>query len=508
MTKAPRFSWLAALVIVIALGIVLWPLFHPGFFASDDGEWMVIRLSAFYQSLAGGQFPVRFLGRLNNSYGYPVANFLYPGFLYIGSMLHLAGMSFPIAVKFIFGASVAGGTVALYAALRTRFRTTPSLLGTLSFVFAPYLLYDLYHRGSVGEILAFGAATLVILALTRNLAWVFAPAVGFMIVSHNTTALIVGAAIVFLLAVHPERLRMLLSGLLGIGMSAFFWLPALVEKNFVRFDAVSVSDPSRYFIDFEHAGLLGLGTVLALAMTVRRYKQLTRNDRIFFWLTVAGLSLSLTMSFPLWDIPLLGKLVQFPYRFMALPVLFGSWVVAFAAEQLKGWRFMLFTGLLAGVWLMIAVPYLWNVEHVNREEGFYTTNEGTTTVANEYMPRWVTQIPTRRSVETLEVVSGDAQLSTRTFASENITVEINAKEVSLIQINKIYYPGWGVTIDNQRVPIDYRNSFGVMQVDVPKGTHTLAASFRETPFRFSADLVSLASLCIYVVIFGRRRTHT
>lgn len=70
------------------------PLMRSGFFITDDGEWMIIRLSAFYQSLADGQFPVRFLGRLNNSYGYPVSNFLYPGFLYLGSLLHILGASF------------------------------------------------------------------------------------------------------------------------------------------------------------------------------------------------------------------------------------------------------------------------------------------------------------------------------------------------------------------------------------------------------------------------------
>ena len=87
-------------VILMSL-LVLWPLLRHGFYISDDGEWMVIRLSAFYQSLAEGQFPVRFLGRLNNSYGYPVANFLYPGFLYIGSLLHFLGLSFVNSVKII-----------------------------------------------------------------------------------------------------------------------------------------------------------------------------------------------------------------------------------------------------------------------------------------------------------------------------------------------------------------------------------------------------------------------
>src|SRR3990167_1912376 len=91
--------------ILVASMIVLWPLARLGFFVSDDGEWMIIRLSAFYQSLAEGQFPVRFLGRLNHSYGYPVANFLYPGFLYIGSVIHRIGFSFVDSIKLILGGS-------------------------------------------------------------------------------------------------------------------------------------------------------------------------------------------------------------------------------------------------------------------------------------------------------------------------------------------------------------------------------------------------------------------
>ena len=64
-------------------------LLHPGFFVTDDGNWMIIRFSAFYETLRSGQFPVRFLYRLNNSYGYPVADFLYPLFMYLGVFFHI-----------------------------------------------------------------------------------------------------------------------------------------------------------------------------------------------------------------------------------------------------------------------------------------------------------------------------------------------------------------------------------------------------------------------------------
>src|SRR5690606_8877612 len=60
-------------------------LFREGFFLSDDGEWMVIRFSAFYQTLLDGQIPPRFFGRLNHGFGYPIGTFLYPAFFYFAT---------------------------------------------------------------------------------------------------------------------------------------------------------------------------------------------------------------------------------------------------------------------------------------------------------------------------------------------------------------------------------------------------------------------------------------
>src|SRR3989344_5826180 len=126
--RVPLIVWIIAIVLMSA--VVLWPIMRPGFFISDDGEWMIIRLSAFYQSLAEGQFPVRFLGRLNHSYGYPVANFLYPGFLYIGSVLRFLGFSFVGAVKIILASSVIGAALFLFASLRRSFSRASSFVGT------------------------------------------------------------------------------------------------------------------------------------------------------------------------------------------------------------------------------------------------------------------------------------------------------------------------------------------------------------------------------------------
>src|SRR5690348_11373513 len=101
--KSTLFFTILVCVLIIP---AIFSLFHGGFFQTDDGTWMVIRFSAFYEALRSGQFPVRFLPRLNFGYGYPVADFLYPLFMYIGLPIHVVGFGFVNTIKIIFGLSV------------------------------------------------------------------------------------------------------------------------------------------------------------------------------------------------------------------------------------------------------------------------------------------------------------------------------------------------------------------------------------------------------------------
>src|SRR3989344_9659667 len=112
-------------------------LLHSGFPLTDDGNWMVIRLSAFYENLRDGQFPVRFLSRLNHGYGYPVSDFLYPGFLYLGSLVHILGFSFVNSVKIILGLSLILSAIFSFLWLRKIFDEIPAFIGSLIYLYFP-----------------------------------------------------------------------------------------------------------------------------------------------------------------------------------------------------------------------------------------------------------------------------------------------------------------------------------------------------------------------------------
>lgn len=497
--------WVTLLVLAAAVVWVSQPLFRPGFFVSDDGGWMIIRLSAFYQSLREGQFPVRFLGRLNYGYGYPVANFLYPGFMYIGTLIHFFGVSFIDTVKIILGSSILVGAVFTFLWLKKYFTSVASAVGAIGFVFAPYLLFDVYHRGSVGEVLALAAAAIGLYSIAARKRWLFGLAIPLLILAHNSLALLFIALFGAYITVLGLWQEYFVTFGLGIGMAAFFWLPAIYERKYVIFDSVAVANPNDYFITMTNMGLLGAAGIIAAASSLFLKKKL-QKEKIFF-LVVLSLTIILVLpiSALIWRIPLLTHIIQFPYRLLSVSLLCAAWLMAYSINAVKKPFQLIFIGVFVGLGIWSTLGAIHSVAYVNEPDGYYTTNEATTTVADEYMPRWVSIKPTTHANARLLFYKGRGVIKVNTMNSQTIDIVLSAAEDSIIQVNTLYYPGWGATIDDTKVHIDYSNSEDVMRIFVPAGNHHVVVSFRETISRFIADCLSLASLIVYVVFLRLAR---
>lgn len=495
------FPWL---LIAIALVVILFPLTRLGFFVSDDGDWMIIRLSAFYQSLREGQFPVRFLGRLNNSYGYPVSNFLYPGFLYIGSILHATGLPFIVAIKVILASSITGTAFFIYAWLRKYFEPLASSMGSISFVTFPYIGFDLYTRGSVGELLAFLAAGMCL----YSIAWVkrplFALSVLFLLVSHNSLALIFS---VFLLTylIHTGMLKIfLVPSFIGIGMASFFWLPAFIERSLTLFDSVKIAESTSYFLSIKTLYLVGS----ALFVCGLSRLAWARNSRTIFFLCWAAVAIFLAspLSGIFWNVSLMNLLFQFPFRFLSiLAVCIPFILAAIFQASLKKHR-ALIIALFVVVWLSDSLRTLTWFHPTKISEESYVTNEATTTVHDEYLPRWVSVREPQRAPQRIVFYEGDGVITPKIYTGHTFRVTVDALVDSVLQINTIYYPGWGIAIDNTGVEIDYDNPSGLMRVAVSKGKHTVEVAFRETFTRFIIDCISFLSVLWFIIFSLKKRT--
>lgn len=483
----------AITILIIVAFIILTPLFRSGFPVTDDGGWMIIRLSAFYQSLSEGQFPVRFLGRLNNGYGYPVANFLYPGFLYVGSIFHAFGLGYISSVKLIIVLSLSLGSIFLFKLLRTSYTLGPSLMGTLSFLFSPYLLFDIYKRGSVGEILAFLPAFVCFYSINTHRKNLFALAIALLLISHNILALMfLGLIVMYIFMVRKIYLLSYL--VLGIGIASFFWLPALYELRYVAFSNVILSEPSQHIVTAIPWNSAGMVTYLVVMGLLFGKRTLSVSEVFFLIVFILCLVFASSVALFVWSGEILLKFIQFPYRFLALVIFASSHLVAaFFQKYNMRWYFLL---IFLIAWLGTLSPTFSSIRYENHLDSYYATNEATTTIEDEYMPQWVSEKPDKHAQEKMLISKGSGTIYPKIINGSTFEFDVELSQDSELQVNTLYYPGWGVLVDNNFVQINYDNPSGVIKFTVPKGSHSIFGEFRETGIRLFADFVSI--LCIVI----------
>ena len=510
--------WLIALLIIAVPSVIY--LFRPGFFVSDDGNWMIIRFSAFYQALHDGQIPVRVLGRLNFGYGYPVANFLYPGFMYLGVPLKILGFGFIDTIKILFGSSIILSGVFVFYWLRKMFGNMASFIAAIYYMYAPYHLYDLYVRGSLGEVLALAVAPFVFWQIERRSVFWVAIGIGLLLISHNTLALIF-FGLIFLytcLSIYVSKNKKILAKdfivatAAGIGLSAFFTIPAVLELQNVVFSSIAISNPDKYFANINLVVVEILVVCVAIALLIHRKLYVKHRLTVLIAIvSVVTIFLSTQASITAWSfIP--ASFVQFPFRFLSVSIFATAFLLAFLMSLLKSEKFKLLLGLLVIlITIYFSYPYVSQVKMSHENDAFYSTNEATTTVKDEYMPKWVKEKPSSHFDEKIQVVNGDAQVNSVNFDSKNINFKVSSDDISTLRINTIYYPGWTAFINNSPTEISYKNNFGVMELKVPAGNSSVNFEFQETNVRLAADTISIASL-LFIIVYSvslhfRKKQH-
>ncbi len=489
-------------------------LLHKGFFESDDGEWMIIRFSAFYQTLREGQFHPRFLQRLNFEYGYPVANFLYPGFMYLGAPIHLLGFGFVNTIKLILWLSMVSSAIFVFLWLSKIFNKWAAVLGSIVYVYTPYHLYDLYKRGSVGEVLSLAVLPFILWQIEKKSLFWSSIGVAFLILSHNTLSFLFLPLIIVYAVIRSFKknhikltIRNSLSMILfGVGLSIFFWFPALFDLQYTKFSQTTVSNPQEYFVNLSLIGYSSI-VILTLALfSLFKGRPLSRANLVitglFLLISLEGIFLALPISSLLWNI-LPIKFIQFPFRFLSLSLIGLSFLSAFIIHQSKEYAKIFLSVVIVILLAISAFPYLSLSKFFDKGDSFYATNEDTTTVKNEYMPRWVQEQPTQRPSSPVEPQS---LISNFSGNSNNFSFKVAFNKNTTIAVQKVYFPGWKASIDGKVTKIQYENPKGLIIIPVAAGEHIVHVFFEEGGLRVIADIVSFATfigLIIYIILNKR-----
>lgn len=504
-------SKLIFLILVLIVSVpAIFNLLQPGFPLTDDGNWMVIRFSSFYESLKAGQFPVRFLMRLNNGYGYPVADFLYPLFMYLATPFQILGIGFVNSIKAVIILSLFSSSLFSFLWLRKKFDDLSAFVGSFFYTYFPYHLFDVYKRGSVGEVLSLAVLPFVLWQIERNSIFWISTGIALLILSHNSLAALFIPVIVLYMGINlvlskfnkEMFLRYLASLIFGFGMSLFFTLPAMFDLQYTVFNKTSVSDFSQYFSGIELIGLpslLVIGITFILIFTKHIKIKTQKFVSLFLVLSLVSIFLAVSLSSFFWEI-IPVSFIQFPFRFLSLTILSISFLAALVIYVLPKKQKIFMTILFLVTVSIYAYPQLKVSSYQNYPESFYSTNQDTTTVKNEYMPIWVKNIPTSMYTEKVDNLNGQ-ELINLTSTTPNITLfNTYLTKEREIEVNTIYFPGWQAYVNNKKVNINYNNEKGTIRLNLNKGQNDVRVEFKETNIRNISNLISLMFIIGLIII--------
>lgn len=518
-------------------------LFLPGGFTSHDLTHHIVRQIDMDSLLSEGQFPPRWSGELNNGYGYPLFLFNYPLPAFLGEVFHKLGFSFVDCVKAVLFTSMILGELGMYLFLNSLLKSKmAAFLGGVFYLYAPIRFLNVYVSAAVGSALALGILPFVFWSLVeiskggrvkeKGLRWILAGGLFFalLIVAHNVTALIFTPLLLtftFFTEGRKESKRMFLILLLGLGLSAWFWLPAVFEKQYIRFDEIYSGFFKNQFVSIwqllhspwgyglshpqkpepgdmsYQLGLIHIGVILVYGLWLMVYGKKNKDKMLgIFALTTFFLSvfLMLKISEPVWErLPFLS-LVQFPLRFQAISVFSASIAAGLLVKYLP-WRKFIFIALL--VLVIYANRHHWKInEQFNPPPSYYLNLKTTATSYGEHLPKWG-RLMDKSPISKLEFIKGVGRVQVIKDKSAGVLAEVEASTKASLRFNQFYFPGWQVKVDDKLVHIDYLNqaeNYGLPVFDVDAGKHFVLAEFKNTTDRNLADAVSVITVIIIMII--------
>jgi hypothetical protein len=472
---------------------------------------------------------------------YPPLSWMVGGLL--GLMLPWTAV--PGALSFL--VCVASG-VSMFLFAREWLDDRAAVLVGVIYAVNPYQLMVIYERSAFGELVAsiwipgmllFAlrsrggfARNSLLLALQVALIWLTnAPAA---VIASYLLAFVVILRALLLRSVEPI-FRAALATVLGLGLAAFYVLPAAYEQRWVEISS-SLSfwlRPQDNFLfsrvgDTDHDVALRSISVLclmefgALALFAWLAKPLRdRNPglyKILLGISVACILLMFPISNVLWQhLPKLSFL-QFPWRWL---LVFNIVLATFAgASFARAPRFA--WSLLILVPALVAVCYLrfhqvcdpedrvpGILETFDSGSGYMGVYEYAPRGAHyqnihPYTPRIAIQTDKRdQQIVESALIRSCCQLCDAEQYRFTITSNLPTHSVARL----LNYPAWKIEVDGMPYQPEVDRETGRMVIELPAGHHQVSMNFSQTPDRKWGGVISLISVIVALGLWLVSRTH-
>lgn len=509
----------------------------------------------FSEQLLQGELYPRWLTSMNGGFGSPTF-FFYPPLPYyltalfswipeqsllgctplglsISMALILSGMSAYYWLRELTSARYALGIAMLYMVLPYHFLIDLyvrfSFAEFWSFAWMPLILYcsKRISRGEPHGVVGLGISLALLITTHLPTLLIFLPIlIGYSLVAYSSTSRLIACA------------RNGLGIVLGIGLAAIYWLPAMTTQEYVSMPSMYVGflhysnsflsswpTPEHGWSFRRYLMVITVGTSLLGVLAwwwSRRYQAPEVRHESRYWLVVAVLSLGMTLpwSKPIWDLlPMLQK-VQFPWRFNAVLTVAAITLFAFAATTLRtlivhgrsyvirSWALLLATLLLTQLAVGIEPLFFDRLTASDVQKALQVSRSPL-----EYRPRWVpVEQFSKESVNRLGASTPQVQSTPSSvrwqmieWAPRQIHLSISTPQAGTLTLHQYYYPGWIAHVAGRSQPLPLQPSpDGLLQIEVPAGDYPLAITLAPLPEERTGRWISTCTLLLCLLLTGYR----
>ncbi|HUV71533.1 MAG TPA: glycosyltransferase family 39 protein [Clostridia bacterium] len=556
------------IIAILAILILSFPAYRQlllkGYFPMHD-DIQVMRLWEMEKCFLDGQIPCRWAPDMGAGYGQPLFNFYSVFPYYFGMFFRLFGFQFVDIVKILFLLSLVLSGFFIYLLAKEFLGRFAAVGAALFYVYAPYHAVDIYVRGALAEAWALTFFPLIFYAIYKfikeeKLVWfvLVTFSLSGLFLTHNLMNMIFSPFVllwsIFVLLISKKgRLapKLLLALAWALGLSAFFLLPVLMERNlinvklltqeyfdfhnhfvykgqllFLRLWGYGGSQGARSEMSFQigwpHWWLVPLAFFLIVySIFKKKYLKPALTSLFFVLIFLFSSFLTHRDSAFIWEsIPLLS-FVQFPWRFLGLAIFGVSFIAGTIIYFLKAIPNFKVRYLLAGI--IVASVIVLNFQYFKPENNYpgiddkwkLSGTELETQMASallDYLPKEVKQIPETLAPQLPWVVEGEAKISQYVKRSNFLRFTIDASSAETkVKIPVFNFPRWEVLIDQELVDFNSDNPQGVIELSVPQGSHTVVGFFCDTAVRSLANVistVSFVSLIALIIIKNQKNEKT
>lgn len=551
------------LILLLAASILtIIPFFHSGFFTMHD-DTQVARVYEMFLSLRSGMFPVRWVMDLGYGYGYPIFNFYAPLAYYIGAFFMFFNLDALIATKvmMLLGTIMAG--ISMYFFAKDIWGEEGGFIAGIFYLFAPYHAVNIYIRGAVGEFWGMAFLPLIFYGVWNTYKsgkwrYVVLGSVSYagVILSHNLTAMMITPFLLVVISVvmlhfllkkdYGRTLRFIIMLLLGITLSAFYWLPAIGEMQYTNVTSQISGTGSKFAdhfvcltqlwnspwgyagsaqgcvdgVSFRIGKLHVFAVLLSVFLIFPIYKKSKEKSALLlvsicFFLFATYLTLQ--NSEWLWNSLSPMSYLQFPWRFLLLIIFFSSFVIGgvvwYAKDFLMkkilfyAFLFLVTTGVVI-LYGKLFTPQMFTDVTPQTLMDQNTIRYATSKVSDEYMPKNFIKPKSEQEIvkEKAYIVEGGGSIYPSLPKANGQAFRITSQSPVTVLLKTAPFPAWKTVTEDGEIPHENTNR-GIL-VTIPAGVTLFALQYVSTKLELignSITLTSMVALLVGIIYLQRKK---